>query len=63
MTEPYRIWTLDAPFDKDGVPVMGTVGRSVERVVVIRSQTFRRMIAEHPSLRTAAYEVGSYDED
>lgn len=59
---PYTIWTLDAPFDKYGVPRMGNVGQSIRHVVVIEAKTFQRLLREHPSLNTAQFRVGSYGE-
>lgn len=61
-TQPYRLWSLDAPFRKNGTPVIGTMGSSVRRVVVMEAATFQRMVKEYPALATARFEVGSYDE-
>jgi hypothetical protein len=62
MSKPYRIWTLDAPFDKAGTPRMGSFGVRTGRVVVFESETFKRMVSEHPSLATAEFTVGAYDD-
>ena len=54
----YRIWSLACPFRKNGTPVLGTFGRTIESVVLMRHSTFKRLIAEHPTLATAQFEVG-----
>lgn len=63
MNQPYTLWALDAPFDKHGVPRMGTVGQSIRRVVVMDAETFKRLIAEHPELQKAEFRIGRYETD
>jgi hypothetical protein len=62
MSEPYTLWRFDAPFTKQGVPVMGTCGASVGAVVVMRTETLKRMIDEHPTLKVAEFRIGEYDD-
>ena len=59
--EPYTIWGLDAPINKHGVPVMGNFGSRVRRVVVMTQETFKRLVDENESLKTAQFKVGTYD--
>jgi len=61
--KPFTVWALDAPFDKHGVPRMGNYGVSVRRVVVMESETFKRLIDEHPSLKLAQFQVGSFPDE
>lgn len=60
--EPYTVWSMFAPFRKDGAPVMGSFGQSVRSVVVMEAETFRRLIREHPELQTAVFRVGTVDD-
>jgi hypothetical protein len=59
--ESYTIWMVTAPFNKHGVPLMGRSGASARRVVVMDGDTFKRLIAEHPSLATAQFRTGELD--
>lgn len=61
--KPYRIWTLLCPFRKDGWPVLGTMGRSIEGVVIFKADEWKRLMQDHPSLATAQFEVGAVHED
>jgi hypothetical protein len=63
MGEPFTIWALDAPFDKYGVPRMGNVGQSIRLVVVMESETFKRLLREHPSLATEQFRLGAFPEE
>lgn len=63
MSEPYTMWILEAPFSKHGVPLMGNSGASIAKVIVMRSETFKRLIANYPDLNSAQFRVGQYDED
>lgn len=55
--KPYRIWPTPIPFNKQGWPVVGNFGKEWRQVVVMDAETFKRLIAEHPSLATAQFEV------
>jgi hypothetical protein len=55
--EAYTIWATLAPFRKNGTPVIGNMGSTVKDVVVMESETFRRLVREHPSLATAEFSV------
>lgn len=57
--EPYTLWSMHAPFDKHGVPVMGNCGRTIRAVVVMEAETMKRLIAEHPSLAAAQFKLGA----
>lgn len=57
----YRIWALECPFNKRGVPVMGQFGRTSRGVIVIDVATWQRLCADVPQLQTTMFEVGSYD--
>lgn len=61
LAKPYRIWPTPIPFRKDGTPVVGNFGPTIRQVVIIEAETFKRLIAEHPSLTTARFEVAEYD--
>lgn len=61
--KPYRIWSVACPFRKDGSPIVGnTFCSSVRSVVIFEHETFKRLIAEHPALATARFEVGEFVE-
>lgn len=56
---PYRVWSASAGFRKDGTPIIGgTFASSWQRVVVMDASTFKRLIADHPTLATAVFEMG-----
>lgn len=55
---PYRIWALHCPFRKNGTPVLGTMGSTIQGVIVIQVETWRRMVREIPALAAAPFEVG-----
>lgn len=59
--ESYTIWMATAPFTKHGVPVLGTMGASAQRVVVMTGDTFKRLIADNPCLATAQFRCGELD--
>jgi hypothetical protein len=61
--EPWkpRIWAMECPFRKDGTPVLGIFGATSRQVVIVPVATWTRLCAEHPTLATQAFEVGSYD--
>lgn len=59
--KPYRLWAVTAPFTKDGIPLVGTFGKSAQRVVIMTADTFERLIAATPALATARFEIGELD--
>jgi hypothetical protein len=38
---------------------MGSFGATVRNVVIMDAETFKRLVAEHPSLATAEFRVGT----
>jgi hypothetical protein len=60
---PYRMWVATTTFRKDGMPVLGTMGSTHKRVVVIEVETFQRMLREHPTLKadTTIFELADLD--
>lgn len=54
---PYRIWPESMPFRRNGTPVVGNMGSSVRRVVIMDAETFKRLVSETPALATARFEV------
>ena len=59
---PYRIWALHCPFRKDGVPSLGTFGKTIQPVVIIKMATWNQLCKDVPQLQTTQFEVGHYDE-
>lgn len=57
--KPFRIWALYCPFKKDGFPSMGTFGKSIEPVIVMKASTWEQLCDEIPDLATKKFEVGS----
>jgi hypothetical protein len=60
-TPTYRVWAMHCPFRKDGAPVVGSFGRSVEPVVIMKMATWKRLCADVPQLQATQFEVGSFD--
>lgn len=58
-TGPYTIWATYTTFRKSGFPVMGTMGSYTDAVVVMRAETFKRLVAENPCLAAALFNVGT----
>ena len=56
---PYTVWSTEAPFRKDGFPVVGTFGATSRSVIIMTRETFKRLVDEHPSLSTAEFRVGT----
>lgn len=52
----HTLWALHVPFDKHGAPVMGTSGRSIGGVVVMRAETWAAL-ARVAALTSALDEV------
>lgn len=57
----HRIWAAHCPFRKSGSPVLGTTGSSIQPVIVMTVETWKKLCAEHPTLGTAQFEVGTWD--
>lgn len=60
-TTHYTLWAGTTTFRKDGTPVLGTMGRTAQRVVIMPVDEFTRMIGEHPTLRDAQFDIGDLD--
>lgn len=60
--KPYLVWAGTTAFHTDGAPILGTCGASAERVVVMRVETFKRLVAENRDLATAQFNIGEMDE-
>jgi len=58
---PIRMWVLEAPFNKRGVPVMGQFGSRSGNVVVFSMAAWKKLCEDVPQLQTTQFEVGSYD--
>lgn len=58
---PVRMWVLETPFNKRGVPVMGTFGSRSGNVVIFTVSEWKRLCDAVPQLQTMQFEVGSYD--
>lgn len=58
--KPYRIWPELAPFRKNGTPVVGTMGSTFRRVVIMDAEDFKRLVRENPDLATAKFEIAEY---
>lgn len=59
--QPFRMWALHCPFNKDGFPSMGSFGRTIEPVIVMKMDTWIKLCAKYPDLGAEQFEVGSYD--
>lgn len=59
--KPVRMWVLECPFNKRGVPVMGTFGSRSGHVIVFTSAAWQQLCKDVPQLQTTQFEVGSYD--
>ena len=57
----YRIWVLECPFKKSGVPVVGSFGATSRNVVILTTETWKRLCADVPQLQTTQFEVGTYE--
>jgi hypothetical protein len=55
--EQYTIWHGFTTFRKNGTPIMGTLGASAKPVVIMESETFQRLVREHPSLATVVFRM------
>lgn len=53
-----KIWVLNCPFTKTGFPVTGTFGRTIQPVVIMTMDTWKKLCADVPQLQTTQFEVG-----
>jgi hypothetical protein len=56
----HRIWGLSCPFNKQGVPVVGSFGSRIRQVVIMDVATWTALCKEHPTLGATEFEVGTY---
>ena len=56
-----RIWVMHCPFRKTGSPVLGSMGSTIQPVVVMTMETWKELCARVPALQTTQFKVGSYD--
>lgn len=61
MSEWPRMWIMECPFRKNGTPVLGSMGRTIRRVVVMEAETFKALLDAHPSLKEQQFNVGTFD--
>jgi hypothetical protein len=54
---------MHCPFRKSGSPVLGTMGSSIQPVVVMTTETWTRLCADVPQLQTTMFEVGAWSDD
>ncbi len=54
------MWVLEAPFNKRGVPVMGSFGSTSGHVVIFTIEAWKKLCEDVPQLQTTQFEVGSY---
>lgn len=54
-----RIWVLHCPFKKNGYPSLGTFGKTIEEVIVMKASTWTQLCVEIPALGDKKFEVGS----
>ena len=59
----FRLWVFHCPFRKDGTPVLGTCGATIQPVVLMTMDTWTRLCAEVPALQTRQFEVWTYGDD
>lgn len=55
-----RIWSLQCPFNKHGVPVMGSFGSTERTVIVMTVTTWSELCKRVEGLATQRFEVGTY---
>lgn len=61
LAAPIRIWAFHCPFNKRGVPVLGSFGSTVRGVVILPMETWTALCKEIPALGAKQFEVGSHD--
>ena len=60
---PLRIWAMHCPFRKTDSPVLGTFGASIQPVIIMKMETWKKLCARVPQLQTTHFEVGTYGDD
>lgn len=59
---PYRIWSMTTAFNKQDAPIRANIGKSYRHVVVMESETFKRLMREHPEFAAKlTFELGDLD--
>ncbi len=59
--QPFRMWAMHCPFKKDGFPVLGSFGKTIQPVVILTMTEWNRLCEAVPQLADTQFEVGSYD--
>ena len=59
VTKPFRMWAMHCPFKKDGFPSLGTFGKTIEPVVIMKASEWTRLCKAFPELGNTKFEVGS----
>lgn len=58
---PYTMWVAHCPFRRSGSPVLGTMGSSIQGVIVMTTDEWRRLCDAVPQLQTTQFRVGTFD--
>lgn len=58
MDDPITMFVVACPFRKDGSPVVGNIGSSVRRVIIIDADNWTRLKDAIPALQTQTFRVG-----
>ena len=58
-----RIWVMHCPFRKTGSPVLGTFGQTIQPVVIMHLDTWKRLMDEVPALKTTHFEMGTFNDE
>lgn len=53
-----RVWKAFCPFRKDGAPVLGNFGASVQGVVIIEGPEWKKLLERVPDLGDMRFDVG-----
>lgn len=59
--KPVRVWVLHCPFNKKGMPVLGSFGSTERGVMIMPIETWTALCKEIPELGRKQFEVGSYE--
>lgn len=57
----YRIWVTSMLFKKNGFPSLGQFGQRETNVVIMTTETWKRLCQDVPQLQTTQFEVGSQE--
>lgn len=55
------MWVAECPIRRNGSPVLGSFGGSIDTVVVFRVSEWKQLCAEVPALQTTPFRVGTFD--